>query len=498
MNNISKLYGSMLANDDVSLHLEKGEILAIAGENGAGKTTIMKILYGLEQPTSGEIFLNDKKVHIRSPQDAIKLKIGMVQQHFMLFAPFTAAENIVYSKEPRKGKFFFDIDKANREVAELSAKYGLEIDPTAKVVDCPVGIQQRIEILKVLYQEAEILIFDEPSAVLTPQEVRGLLDTLRNLRDHGKSIILITHKLQEVMDVADRVMIMRNGRYIKDMPVSETSISEMSYLMVGHNLPTMEVKPSNPGERALDIIDLHHTLPDGKPALNGLTMHVDQGEIVGIAGVSGNGQSDLVRCITGRTDFQSGSIRINGVDIKKKSVKDIRDIGCACIPEDRFRDGCAKEATLAETVIMAHHVKPEHNKRGILKKKANDKWATELLNRFDVRYSSLGQKSKELSGGNLQKLIVAREIAHDSKFLIADEPTRGVDIGAMNFIHDKLLEKRDKGDAVLLVSSELSEIIALSDRIYVIFKGKMVGEFTRETANTEQIGLLMLGGGADV
>lgn len=494
MRNITKIYGSVVANDNVSLSLNKGEILAVVGENGAGKSTIMKILYGLEEPTSGEIYLNGKLVSFKNPQDAIKNGIGMVQQHFMLFSPFTVAENIVYGNEPRSKAGFFNRKKASEVVKSLSKQYGLEIDPDQKIEDCPVGLQQRVEILKVLYQDADIIIFDEPSAVLTPQEVDELLITIKSLSKLGKSIILITHKLQEVMDIADRIMVMRRGKYIQDMQKEETNIEEISYLMVGRNLIDKEVSKKETGEDILNIDNLILKGHDSKNIIDGLSMRVKSGEIVGIAGVSGNGQSELIRVITGLLPATSGRITLNNKDIFNKSVYEIREMGCACIPEDRYLWGCASQSNLMETSIMAHHNRSRFSNNGLLNNKEIKNFTIDILNRYDVRFGSIMQKAGELSGGNIQKVIVAREVEHDSPLLIAAEPTRGVDIGAMEFIHEKLLEKREKGDGVLLISSELTEILSLSDRIYVIYDGKITGEFTRERASAEQLGLLMMGG----
>ena len=496
MKNITKVYGNLRANDGIHLTLDKGEILAVVGENGAGKSTLMKILYGLERPTEGEIYINGVKQNFRSSHDAISKGIGMVQQHFMLFEPFTVAENIVYGGEPRKNRIFFDRKKAAETVKELCDKYGLHIDPNVRVKDCPVGLQQRVEILKVLYQDTDIIIFDEPSAVLTPQEVAELLKTIKNLAKLGKSIIIITHKLNEVMEVADRVMVMRSGKYVKEMKKTETSIEEMSFLMVGRRIIDKVVEPQPTQGNVLDVQDVVVVGKEGTNVLDGFTMHVEAGEIVGIAGVSGNGQSELIECLTGLTPIDGGKILLKGKDIANETVGGIREAGCACIPEDRYHWGCAAKATLVETAIMAHQYKPQISSRGILKDKGMKDFTLDLLERFDVRYSGLSQKAGELSGGNIQKLIVAREIQQESPLLIAAEPTRGVDIGAMEFIHEKLLEKRKKGDAVLLISSELSEIMTLSDRIYVIYEGKVAGEFTRENATEEQLGLLMMGGGA--
>jgi len=497
MKHITKIYGTLKANDDVHLSLNKGEILAVIGENGAGKSTLMKILYGLEQPTEGEIWLDGELQHFRSPHDAMRKKIGMVQQHFMLLDPCTVAENIVYGNEPRRHKLFFDREKAVEITEQLCEKYGLHIDPRLLVKDCPVGLQQRVEILKVLYQNADIIIFDEPSAVLTPQEVAELLKTMKRLAEMGKSLIIITHKLQEVMEVADRVMVMRLGKYITEMDKSATNIEEMSFLMVGRHLVERKVEPQPTGARVLDVRDVVLAGSEGKNILDGFSIHVEAGEIVGIAGVSGNGQSELIQCITGLLPVDSGKIELDGKDITNKTVGEIRAAGCACVPEDRYHWGCARKATLAETAIMAHQYEPALSAHGLLNDRGIKAFTARLLQEYDVRNSGQSQKAGELSGGNIQKLIVAREVEQNSPLLIAAEPTRGLDIGAMEFIHGRLLDKRQKGDGVLLISSELTEIMTLSDRIYVIYNGKAVGEFTRASATEEKLGILMMGGKLD-
>lgn len=497
MKHITKAYGPLVANNDINLTLNKGEILAVVGENGAGKSTLMKILYGLESADSGEILINGEVRRIRSPHDAIACGIGMVQQHFMLFPPFTAAENIVYGHEPKRRAVFFNRKEAVKSVKALSKQYGMYIDPDVKVEECPVGLQQRIEILKVLYQGADIIIFDEPSAVLTPQEVTELLKTIKDLKRAGKSIILITHKLSEVMAVADRVMVMRLGNLIKVMQREETSIEEMSFLMVGHTLKSREIQKIEQGRQILSVERLTLAGTAGKPILDEVDIHVRGGEIVGIAGVSGNGQSELIQCLTGIRKFQSGTITINGTDVSNCSVQENRDSGCACIPEDRYFWGNAAEATLVENSIMAHYKKTHLMKHGIFNKKNTCTFANDIMAEFDVRYTSDRQAIQELSGGNVQKLIVAREIMQHSPFLIAAEPTRGIDIGAIDFIHGKLLEKRERGDAILLISSELTEVFALSDRIYVMYEGRIAGEFTREEATIDKVGLLMMGGALD-
>ncbi len=489
---ITKTFGQTIANDHISFGLNKGEILAVIGENGAGKTTIMKILYGLNRADSGEIFLDGKKAKIESVRDAIALGIGMVQQHFMLFNDYTVAENIVYGKEPSRSGFF-DRHKAKEIVHELSRRYGLEIDPDLRVDECSVGMRQRIEILKVLYQDADIIIFDEPTAVLVPQEIEELLKTLKYLAGLGKSIIIITHKLQEVMDVADRAVIMRKGKYVGERRIAETDIKELSYLMVGKGIPPRQIEERTPGKVVLEVENITYE-SDGVSVLKGLSLCVREGEIVGLAGVSGNGQTELIWCLTGLAHPDSGTIRLDGRDISHRGVREIREAGCAHIPEDRYAYGCAVKASLEETAIMGYEHRPGFSSRGVLKSGRSRAFARELLKKYSVKYGDIRDGAGSLSGGNIQKLIVAREIEHQSKFLIAAEPTRGVDIGAQEFIHDQLVEKRRNGGAILLISSELSEILSLSDRVYVIYDGQIRGEFSRAEVGTENVGYLMMGG----
>ncbi len=493
MKHITKTYGNVTANKDININLDKGEILAIVGENGAGKSTIMKILYGLERPDSGEIFLNGQKVEFHSPSDAMKYGIGMIQQHFMLFDSLSVAENIVYKKEAKRS-FFFDTKKNIEIVNELSSKYGLIVDPKAMIKDCPVGLQQRVEILKVLYQDADIIIFDEPSAVLTPIEVEELLKTMKYLASLGKSLIIITHKLDEVMTVADRIVVMRTGEVVDEKMKVDTSIEELSEAMIGRQIVTRQIVEKEQGERLLEVKNLFLQDETGKKVLNGINLHVNSGEIVGIAGVSGNGQSELIRCITGLQNSDSGAVLINNQDITNKKVYEIREAGIAHIPEDRYLWGSAKEASLVENALIGFEDTPKFSKHGILNLKAVRQHAVDLIKQYRVKAGSPDQEIKGLSGGNAQKLIVAREVAHGTPILIACEPTRGVDIGAMEFIHDQLVEKRNVGDGVLLVSSELSEIMSLSDRIYVIYEGKMNGEFKRASIDEKELGLYMLGG----
>lgn len=496
MKNIVKTYGNVVANNKVNINLNKGEILAVVGENGAGKSTIMKILYGLEKPDSGEIFINGKKMNFQNPSDAMEQGIGMVQQHFMLFDSMTVAENIVYKNEVKKG-VFFDYKKNIEVVEELSKKYMLHVDPKAIVEECPVGFQQRVEILKILYQNADIIIFDEPSAVLTPLEVDELLKTMKQLASLGKSLIIITHKLHEVMEVADRVVVMRLGEVVAQTLKKDTSIEELSYLMVGRQIPNRVIPKRETVENLLEVKDLVLYGDGNKKILNSINMNVKKGEIVGIAGVSGNGQSELIRCITGLEKSDSGQVILNNADITNKSVVDIRTAGISHVPEDRYMWGSAPDATLAENALMGFEDTKAFSKRGILDVKKVTSHCKELISKYLVKADSPYQKIKELSGGNAQKLIVAREMAMETPLIVVCEPTRGIDIGAMEFIHNQLVEKRNNGDSVLVMSSELSEIMDLSDRIYVIYEGEIVGEFIRGSIDEKALGLLMVGGRQD-
>ncbi|MBR6088448.1 MAG: ABC transporter ATP-binding protein [Anaerolineaceae bacterium] len=495
MRHIDKLFGDLLANDDVSIHLNRGEILCLVGENGAGKSTIMKILYGLVPPTAGEIYVQGQKVRFHTPSDAMARGIGMVQQHFMLFESMTVAENIVFKNEIRNGPFM-DRKRMVETVRALSEKYGLKIDPEAKIEDCPVGLRQRVEILKILYQNAEIIIFDEPSAVLTPLEVESLLETIKSLAASGKSIVLITHKLQEVMAVADRIYVMRGGKVVAERLRGETNSDELAFLMVGHHPALRDVPEPKPGEVLLETrkLSLHH---EGRDILKDVDMHVNAGEVVGIAGVSGNGQTELELCLTGLEKPTGGQVFLLGKDVTNAGVKSHRDGGMAYISEDRYLWGSAGEGTLSENVLMAKENRPDFNSHGFLNYGAIKDYTNKLIKRFDVKASDTEQKIRELSGGNAQKLITAREIMMETPVLICCEPTRGIDIGAMEFIHDQILEMREKGSGILLVSSELSEIMTLSDRIYVLFEGKIAGEFKRGSVDEKTLGILMLGGSRD-
>ncbi|MFC5450394.1 ABC transporter ATP-binding protein [Paenibacillus aestuarii] len=493
MNQITKSYGTLTANSQVNFTLREGEIHALVGENGAGKTTLMRILYGMEQPTSGTIQMNGKTVAFSNPTDAIRHGIGMVHQHFMLFPSFTVAENIVIGNEPQVG-VKFDRKKAALQVEVLCAKYKLPIDPLKKVADCPLGMQQRVEILKVLYQGADIIILDEPTGVLTPLEAKELLAIMKSLAAQGKSFIIITHKLHEVMEVADRITVLRDGKITGTLDAATTNVEELSRLMVGRELARTERNASNPGSTVLDVKGVTITGKKGKPVLDHVSFEVKAGEIVGIAGISGNGQSELLQSISGLTAIDQGEIRLLGNNVSGRSVREIRESGLSHIPEDRYQWGAAKEGTVLENGTMGHH---RTNRRyGLLQGKTLRTMVAQFIQQFEIKAGSQETKVKFLSGGNLQKLIVAREIAQNKPFLIAAEPTRGVDIGAMELIHDELLKKRDEQGAILLVSSELTEILKLSDRILVMYEGRIVGELSASEATEEQISLWMAGGEA--
>lgn len=491
MDNITKKYGELSANRNIHFSLRAGEVHAIVGENGAGKTTLMRILYGMEQPTSGIIRSKGKEVAFASPSDAIHHGIGMVHQHFMLFPSFTAAENIVIGNEPGS-MVKFDRKQAASIVEDLCKKYGMKVDPWAIVGNSPPGVQQRVEILKVLYQGAEIIILDEPTGVLTPHEVKDLLEAIKLLKKQGKSFILISHKLNEVLDVADRITVLRDGAVTGSVEKSKTDIEHLSRLMVGRELADLNKRPVALGVKVLEVAKITIRGTKGKLVLDQVSLDVRAGEIVGIAGISGNGQSELLQVISGLGQPDEGKITLLGSDVTGQSTRSIREKGLAHIPEDRYVWGANRSATVQETGLMGHQRLLQ--RRGFLKAREIRSVVSDWIEKFSIKTGSLDTQTQYLSGGNLQKLIVARELAHGTPFLIAAEPTRGVDIGAMETIHGELLIKRDEGAGILLVTSELTEILKLSDRILVMFEGKIVGELQVHEATEEKLGLLMAGG----
>jgi len=493
MLNIRKVFGNFVANDNITLQLKKGEIHALLGENGAGKSTLMNVLFGLYQPDGGEIRVKGKKVNIANPNVANDLGIGMVHQHFMLVDTFTVTENIILGSEPTKGGQI-DIERAEREVRELSERYGLAVDPKAKIADISVGMQQRVEILKTLYRGADILIFDEPTAVLTPQEIQELIQIMKALVREGKSIILITHKLKEIMEVCDRVTVIRRGKGIGTLNVSETNPNELAALMVGREVHfKTEKQPPKVGKPVLEIEDLVVKDSRGITVVDHLHLTVHAGEIVGIAGVDGNGQTELIEAITGLMKSESGSIRLNGKEIRNLTPRQITETGVGHIPQDRHKHGLVLDFPIGENMVLQTYYKEPYSKRGILNFKAIYDKARQLIQEFDVRTPDEYTKARALSGGNQQKAIIGREVDRDPDLLIAAQPTRGLDVGAIEFIHKRLIEQRDKGKAVLLVSFELDEIMNVSDRIAVIYEGKIVAIVDPKETTEQELGLLMAG-----
>ena len=498
MKDIVKKFGNFTANDHINLTVHKGEVHAILGENGAGKSTLMNVLYGMYRPTSGTIEVNGTPVEIDSPQKAISLGIGMVHQHFMLVQPFTVTENIILGMEPMKGAVV-DLKTARDKIIELSNRYNLMVDPDAKVEDISVGMQQRVEILKVLYRGANILILDEPTASLTPQEIIDLMDIIHNLTKDGKSVILITHKLKEIKIAADNCSIIRRGKYINTVNVETTTEDELAAMMVGRQVSfKVDKKPQEPGEVILEVKDLHGKDYRGVEILKGLNLKVRKGEIVGLAGVDGNGQSQLVEIITGLSKADSGSVLMHGEDVVNKSPRFIFEKGITSIPEDRQKHGLVLPFTVAENLVLQNFADKEFSKNGILNKKKIKEHATKLIEKFDIRPVGCEERlAGQLSGGNQQKVIIAREVTNDADLLIAFNPTRGLDVGAIEFVHKYLVEQRNKNKAVLLVSFELSEIMSLSDRVDVIFDGKISGSMEDNKFDEATLGYMMAGGKAD-
>ena len=495
MRNIVKQFGDFVANDGINLTVHKGEIHAILGENGAGKSTLMNQLYGMFKPTSGDIFVNGKKIEMNNPRDAINAGIGMVHQHFMLVQPFTVTENIVLGTEPEKG-IALDMRKARQNVEEISERYGLSIDPDARIEDISVGMQQRVEILKALYRGADILILDEPTSSLTPQEIIELIGIMHNLTRDGKSIILITHKLKEIKESADYCTIIRLGKYIGTVDVDTVDESELASMMVGRNVTFNVDKPEKtPGDVVLDVRDLHCLDYRGVEILKGIDLQVRAGEIVGLAGVDGNGQTELVEVLTGLRKGTSGEVMVNGTDIFNRSPRFGFDHGVSSIPADRQKHGLVLDFSVEDNLILQNHGEEPFSHRGMLERGAIFDYATKSIEAYDIRPSGSEKRpAGTLSGGNQQKVIIAREVQNDKDLLIAVNPTRGLDVGAIEYVHKHIVAQRDKGKAVLLVSFELDEIMSLSDTIDVIFGGKIVSSIPGGEADENELGLMMAGG----
>jgi general nucleoside transport system ATP-binding protein len=493
---ITKRFGPVVANDRVDFDLGRGEVHALLGENGAGKSTLMSILYGLYRPDGGEIRIDDEPVVVDSPARAIELGIGMVHQHFLLVPVMTVTENIVLGSEPRRGALL-DVREGSRRVRELSDRYGLEVDPDALIEDVTVGMQQRAEILRALYRDARILVLDEPTAVLTAQEAEDLFQVLRALRDDGVAIVFISHKLGEVLEIANRVTVLRRGRRIDTVPAAGATEQSLARLMVGREVLLSVEKPKGrPAAPALEVEDLHVRDDRGLEAVRGVSLAVRAGEIVAVAGVDGNGQQELVEALAGLRNPESGRVTVDGREVGGTGVRHTSDAGVAHIPEDRQLRGLVLDFTLAENLALREYRSPPLSRRGWLSAGRMYARARSLLAEFDVRGGDPGTLAASLSGGNQQKVCVAREIASNPRLLIAHQPTRGLDVGAIEFVHRRLVAERDKGRGILLVSLESDEVRSLADRILVIYEGAIVGEFPPE-ASEEELGVAMTGGGAD-
>ncbi len=493
---ITKRFPGIIANDNVTLQLKKGEIHALLGENGAGKSTLMSVLFGLYQAEEGKILKDGKEVHIKNPNDANALGIGMVHQHFKLVECFTVLDNIILGVESTKAGLL-QKQKAREEILALSEKYNLKVDPDAIIENITVGMQQRTEILKMLYRNNDILIFDEPTAVLTPQEIDELMEIMRNLAKEGKSILFISHKLQEIMSVADRCSVLRKGKYIGTVNIKDTSTEELSSMMVGRHVNfKVEKKNITPGKVVLDVQNMSVAGSHAhKDAVKNITFQIRGGEIVCIAGIDGNGQTETVYGLSGLTHLKSGTIKLNGTDITHASIRKRSLLGMSHIPEDRHKHGLVLDYSLEDNIVLQRYFEENFtNKAGFLKRKAIRKYADKLIEQYDVR-SGQGAvtKVRAMSGGNQQKAIIAREIDKNPELLIAVQPTRGLDVGAIEYIHKQLVSQRDAGKAVLLVSLELSEVMDVSDRILVMYEGEIVGEFDPKNVTPEELGLYMAG-----
>lgn len=504
--NLTKKFDNFVANDNISISIKQGEITAIIGENGAGKTTLMNMLYGLLQPTSGKIEINGKEVHLKSPIDAIENGIGMVHQHFKLVPSLTVFENIMLGTEIKKGirigkklkfnSFIIDNKKEKEEVQKIIDLYKFDLNPNDIVDNISIGSKQRIEILKMLYRNVDILIFDEPTAVLTPQEVDELLESFRELKRQGKTIILITHKLREIMEVSDNVVVIKRGKVIGEKKTSETTAEEIANMMVGRDVVVNVNKDRNTGKQGEVVYELRNISTEsqpGKKCLKNINLQIHEGEIVGIAGVEGNGQSELVKVITGLMESTEGEILINGQDITNKWPKEIRKSGIGIIPEDRYAQGLCIDMKICDNFIAGYHDKEEFSSKGFLKFDDIEENSNKLIDKYDIRVADRKGNVSQLSGGNAQKIIIAREVESNPSLLIASQPTRGVDIGSIEFIHNKILELRKSNKGILLISSELSEIMNLSDRIAVMYKGEIIDIVNADETTSSELGLLMAG-----
>lgn len=491
---ITKSFPGVLANDSIDLSVEKGKILALLGENGAGKTTLMNILYGLYKPDQGQILINGEEVTIHGPSDAIAMKIGMVHQHFMLVPVMTATENVMLGVEPVKNGVFLDKSKVEKRIREISEQYDLDVNPQAEIGDLPVGAQQRVEIIKVLYRQADILILDEPTAVLTPQEVEGLFKVMHSLIADGKSVIFITHKLKEVLEIADQIVVLRSGRVVGKVDAKGASQEQLAAMMVGREVNlVVKKKPASPKDVVLSVKDLYVQDEQENYTVNGATFEVRAGEVLGIAGVQGNGQTELVYALTGLSPVAGGDIEIAGKAVHHSSPRNILERGVAHIPEDRQKHGLILTFPVQDNMVLCTYYQPPFARGVSLQQKLITDTAQKLVKQFDVRTPNVFVAASTLSGGNQQKVIVAREFSRPIKLLIASQPTRGLDVGSIEYIHGRIIEKRDEGTAVLLVSPELDEIIALSDRIAVMYKGQIVQIIPAAGINKAYLGLLMAG-----
>jgi general nucleoside transport system ATP-binding protein len=491
---ITKRYGSLVANDHIDLTVQPGQIHALLGENGAGKTTLMNILYGLQEPDEGEIVIDGKPVAFRSPKDAIAVGIGMVHQHFMLVPVFTVAENVTLGVERTRLFGLLDRRRTRREVRELSARFGLEVDPDAYVENLPVGVQQRVEIVKALLREASVLILDEPTSVLTPSETQDLFRIMRELRAGGRSIVFISHKLKEVQAIADTITVIRRGRVVGELPPT-ASDSELASLMVGRAVElTVRKAPATPGDVVLDTADLVVGDEHGQVAVNGVSLQVRAGEIVGVAGVVGNGQNEFCEALLGLRPVAGGSVRVDGRDITHATPKQRLRAGIGYIPEDRQEDGLVADFSVADNLVLDVYDQPPYANGVALDLDAIRTAALSRVDQFDIRTTSIATPTGTLSGGNQQKVILAREIGRELRLLVASQPTRGLDVGSIEFVHRRVVAERDRGVAVLIISSELDEIYALADRIVVMYEGRITG-IRPPTVPVEELGLLMAGAG---